>query len=195
MILRLCGIVVAAVGLAACQSASVARDLGGVETPAVRSYNVARLEIDVPAALTVSERNLVYPGADIVWRGEPPGDRHRQVRRIFEDGMAPGAAALDGDRDVTVDIEVVRFHSLTERARYGIGGVHSIRYILTVRDAASGEIVEGPRRVATDLAAFGGERALQAERAGQTQRVRIVDHLRQDIRRQLGDTPPDAAGG
>lgn len=195
MMLRPVAVLLAVLGITACGTASVTRDLGGVEPPAERSYSVVELDVEVPDSLTVSERNLYYPGSDIVWRGEPPGDRHEQVRRVFEDGMMPGVQALDGMRDVAVDVEVARFHSLTERARYSIGGVHSIRYILTVRDAATGEVIEGPRWVAADLDAFGGQDAIDAELAGQTQRVRIVDHLRQDIQLQLGDVATTAASG
>lgn len=180
-------------GLSACDTASVTRDLGGIEAVGPRSYNVVDLTVEVPATLTVSERNLYYPGSDIVWRGEPPGDRRKQVERIFEEGMADGAGGLDGARDVSVDVEVARFHSLTERARYSIGGVHSIRYILTVRDAGTGQVIEGPRWVAADLEAYGGQRAVDADLAGQTQRVRIVDHLSEDIQRQLGEAAPTAA--
>lgn len=195
MILRLLVVLVSAVGLAACETAVVTRDLGGVEPSQDRSYDVARISIEVPETLTVSERNLLYPGADIVWRGEPPGNRYEQVRRIFEDGMEPGVRALDGDRAVAVDVEVARFHSLTERARYSVGGVHSIRYILTVRDAATGQVIEGPRWIAADLEAFGGQKAIDADLAGQTQRVRIVDHLRKDIQQQLDGTAVVAAAG
>lgn len=196
MIVRPLTVCVIAVFLGACaDSAVTSRDLGGIVPPQPRTYDVNRLTVRVPGELEVSEANLFYPGADIVWRGEPPGDRHAQVRRIFEDGMRPGAATLDGARDVDVDIEVRRFHSLTERARYSVGGVHSIRFILTVRDAGTGTVIEGPRWVAADLDAFGGERALRADREGETQRVRIVAHLDRVIRQQLGDPLTGAAGG
>ena len=193
MMLRGCAGLALAMGLASCGSRAVDRDLGGVEPPATRSYNVVDLDIVVPRTLTVSERTLYYPGSDIVWRGEPPGDRHAQVQRIFEEGMGSGTAALDGSRDVAVEIEVARFHSLTERARYSTGGVHSIRYTMTVRDAATGQVIEGPRWISADLEAFGGQRAIDADLAGQTQRVRIVDHLDGEIVRQLDDA--GEAGG
>jgi hypothetical protein len=31
----------------------------------------------------VSEENVYAPEAEIVWRGEPEGDRHAQVAQIF----------------------------------------------------------------------------------------------------------------
>ncbi|SLN12963.1 hypothetical protein PSA7680_00231 [Pseudoruegeria aquimaris] len=150
-----------------------------------RDYNVVDLRVTVPRDLKVSEANSYYPRADIVWRGDAYGDRYQQVAAIFEEGMTRGAAAFKGSRDVIVDIRVTRFHSLTEKTRYTIGGTHSIKFEMTVRDAKTGEVIEGPRRVSADLDGYGGQRAIEAERAGQTQKVRITDHLAREIQRQL----------
>jgi hypothetical protein len=180
-------IILAPLALAACGATTGTRELGGIAAPDVRDYNVVDLDVTVPRTLEVSEQNLYYPGSDIVWRGEPMGDRYEQVQAIFEDGMGRGVREIDGSRDVRVAIEVRRFHSLTEKARYTTGGVHSIRFIITVYDAGTGNPIEGPRLVAADLDAYGGDVALQAERAGQTQRVRVTDHLSRVIQQQLGD--------
>lgn len=180
-------IVLVPLWLAGCVAQGTTTPSAGIAAPISRDYDVVDLAVTVPRTLTVSEANVYYPSADIVWRGEPQGDRHAQIQRIFEEGFGRAARSLDGARDVAVDVEVRRFHSVTERARYSVGGVHSIRFVLTVRDARTGEIVEGPRVVAADLVAFGGERALQADRAGQTQRVRLVDHLARVSVAELGD--------
>lgn len=183
-------LILATLALAACGNTSFDRDLDGVDPPQVRDYDVVGLTIVVPRTLEVSEENAYYPGADIVWRGDPPGDRYEQVEAIFEAGMGRGAQFVDGDRDVQVSIEVRRFHSITEKARYTIGGVHSIRFILTVFDARTGQVIEGPRWVSADLDAFGRGRALQADREGQTQKVRVTAHLARVIQRELGDPSP-----
>jgi len=47
--------------------------------------DIQTIRIDVPRTLEVSEKNRFYPGGDIVWRGEPMGDRYMQVGAIFED--------------------------------------------------------------------------------------------------------------
>jgi len=65
------------------------------------------------------------------------------------------------------------------------GGVHSITFVLTLRDSKSGATVLGPRVVKADLRAFGGRKALQADRDGQTQKVRIIEHLAGVIAREL----------
>ncbi len=182
----------APLGLAACSSGTSNFETGGTPAPPVRDYDVVSLDITVPRTLEVSEENLYYPGSDIVWRGEPLGDRYDQVQAIFEDGMGRGVRALNGRRRVRVTVGVRRFHSLTEKARYTVGGIHSIRFVITVFDARTGDLIEGPRFVAADLEAFGGEVALRAERAGQTQRVRVTDHLSRVIQQQLGDPSPTA---
>jgi len=180
------------VGLAACAEVSGTTDLGGLPPPALRSYDVVDLDVTVPRSLVVSEEDIYYPDADIVWRADPPGDRHAQVQAIFETGFGRGAATLDGDRDVRVLVEVRRSHSLTERARARVGGVHSIRFVLTVIDARTGAVIEGPRLVAADLQAFGGARAREADAAGQTQKVRLIDHLTRVAVAELGDPSPRA---
>ncbi len=147
--------------------------------------NVAQINVTVPQSLRVSEANRYYPLGDIVWREDPIGDRHAQVRRIFETGFQAGAQSLDGPNAVTIDVEVERFHSLTEKARYTVGGVHSIRFRMIVRDATTGEALSEPRVVKADLDAFGGQQALTAEARGLTQKVRITSHLAEVIRQEL----------
>jgi hypothetical protein len=96
---------------------------------------------------------------------------------------------------VNVEVEVRRFHSLTEKARFTVGGVHSIRFLITVTDARTGEIVEGPRFVSADRDALGGQRAMEAERAGRTERVMVLNHLAGVAVRELGDGTPAAPAG
>lgn len=153
----------------------------GIGGSALPSYSVAELNVTVPRSLEVSESNSYYPGGDIVWRGDPFGDRYEQVEAIFRAGMEQGISEVSGARPVIADIVVERFHSLTERARYTVGGVHSIRFTITLRDAETGEVVEPTRTVQADLKAYGGLTALRAEAAGQTQKARVTEHLRQVI--------------
>lgn len=79
------------------------------------SYRVEKINVIVPKSLLVSEANRYYPSGDIVWREDPPGDRHAQVAAIFEDAMARGAAKVQGDVPIIIDIQVLRFHALTEK--------------------------------------------------------------------------------
>ncbi len=156
-------------------------------------YSVADVRVTVPETLKVDESNKIFPIADIVWRGDPFGDRYKQIEAIFEEGMTRGAANLHGGRLVNVDIVVMRFHAMTERARFSIGGVHSITFTLTIRDAKTNEMIEAPRIVVADLNGFGGKRAIEAEHLGQTQKVRIIDHLANVIQNELSLPVPQMA--
>jgi hypothetical protein len=158
-------------------------------------YTVREVRIEVPDDLRISEANSFYPIADIVWRGEPRGDRRAQVRGIFLDAFGFGTSGMAGGPGVVVEVTVRRFHALTERTRYSIGGVHAIRFDLTVRDAASGAVLDGPRTVVADLPASGGRRAIEEEAAGRTQRVVIVEHLAHVIRRELSRRVEPAPAG
>ena len=148
-------------------------------------YRVRNINVDVPLSLEVSERNSYYPGADIVWRGDPIGNRHEQVKAIFEAGFARGARDIRGSVPVDLDVRVERFHALTERARYTIGGVHAITFVMQVRDARTGDLLGEPKRVRADLDGYGGSAALRAEQAGLTQKVRITSHLAEVLRQEF----------
>jgi len=58
-----------------------------------------------------------------------------------------------------------------------VGGVHSIKFDLTVRNPVTGAVIEPTRRINGDFAALGGYAALAADNEGQTQKVRITSHL------------------
>ena len=149
------------------------------------ALRVSQINVTVPRTLRVSEANSYYPRADIVWRGELIGDRHAQVQTIFEEAFRAGTAAMTGPTDVTLDIEVVRFHSLSEKARYSVGGVHNMVFNLTVRRTSTGQALAPTRKVVADLDAFGGKQAIEADRRGETQKVRIHAYLQQVIQQEL----------
>ncbi|MGB7241925.1 MAG: DUF6778 family protein [Sulfitobacter sp.] len=146
---------------------------------------VVEINVTVPRSLEVSEANRYYPGGDIVWREDPYGDRHAQVQAIVQDAMETGTAGMTGASAVTLDVEVLRFHALTQKARFTTGGVHSLTLAYVVRNAKTGEPL-APRRVfSSDLKAFGGEEAIAAMQRGETQKVRITAHMARAIREEL----------
>ncbi|MEO0485021.1 MAG: DUF6778 family protein [Pseudomonadota bacterium] len=150
------------------------------------SYDVETVRIAVPGSLSVSEANSYYPIADIVWRGDPIGNRHRQVLNIFATSVERGTKNLNGAQPIDVDIEVMRFHSLSEKARFTIGGVHSIKFKMTMRDATTGAVIGEPRVINADFPALAGRAAMAAESSGQTQKVRVTDHLSYVFEKELG---------
>lgn len=180
------------VTVAAC--AAVDEDVRDLPQGAVREeprdYRVDAFDVLVPETLVVSEANLYYPIADIVWRGDPFGDRYEQIEAIMDTAGERAVAELDGETPVRVTLQVTRFHSVTEKARVQVGGVHSMRFYLTVYRVGSREPIEGPRLVIADLPALGGEAALRAEREGQTMKVRILEHLKLVLLDELTEPAP-----
>ena len=57
---------------------------------------------------------------------------------------------------------------------------------MTVYNAETGVAIEGPRMIALNLPAPGGQAAIELERMGQTEKVRVVSYLTQQLFEQLG---------
>lgn len=155
------------------------------DTTALPDLNIVQINVEVPQDLRVSEANRYYPGSDIVWREDPIGDRHQQVQKIVYDAMAQGVINMQGNYNAILDIKVTKFHALTEKARYTVGGVHAIQFHLRVRDAATGAVIMPARHVKADFEALGGRAAVNAEARGLTQKVRITNQLAHVVQREL----------
>ncbi len=150
-------------------------------------WGVAEVIVRVPETLRVSEAaNEYIPNADIVWREDPLGDRREQIARILREAAGIGLERLDGPRKVRIELIVRRFHALTELARYTVGGFHTIYFDILVRDAESGALIAGPEPVRMRFIAYGGARAVMAERRGLTQRVRIERHVAAALAERFG---------
>ncbi|MEX0350719.1 MAG: DUF6778 family protein [Paracoccaceae bacterium] len=153
--------------------------------PIASPVSVHSVQVRVPRSLKVSERNRYLPFGDIVWREDPIGDRHAQVQKIMQDALMQGVTPLEGPGLVDVEVELVRFHAITEKARYTTGGVHAITFDLTLRDPETGAMVVPQRRIRADLEAYGGQQAINAEALGVTQKARISEHLSDVIQEEL----------
>jgi len=181
----------AGLGLSACASIETATRNAPLETAGLQvaatqpAISVASYSIKVSRGLRVSEANSYYPMGDIVWRGDPVGDRHTQVARIFDTALTAAAEQGEGTMPAEVGIEVLRFHAMTEKTRYTIGGVHSIKFEMTIRDPETGATLMPPRTITADLKGYGGAKALAAERDGRTQKLRITRHLQNVIQQEL----------
>lgn len=173
-------------------SRQAVNEIGAEDRAEQPLFKVVDYEIKVPQDLTVSEANLFYPVADIVWRGDPPGNRKAQVGAIFHDSLKRALPHVQGPRPVRVEIVVSRFHSVTEKTRYTVGGLHSIGFSIMVQDHQTGRTIVPLRHIRTDLEAFGGKRAVTAEREGHTMKARIEAHLVNVLAQQL--LSPDGNG-
>lgn len=193
MTLRLIAALSLATGLTACATTdTVSRNapldqqsLAAPEQQFIRDYNVTSIMVNVSRDLRASERNGYYPNADIVWRGDPLGDRHLQIEEIFRTATEQAAATLTGSRDVIAVIDLVRFHGVTERTRYSVGGVYNMVFNLAIYDGQTGLVIEPPRQLVANLPAPGGQAALQLEQAGQTEKVRVLNYLTFFLQQEL----------
>lgn len=154
----------------------------GIE--ASRSYTVRDVHVVVPQSLTVSEANTIKPRADIVWRGDQGPDRHEQLRVLFEEAAA-GAEALRGDVPVNVEVELIRFHGLTQYTRYNFRGDYDILARITVTDAKTGAILEAPHEVHMLLPAMSPAQVVETESQGYTERMFVQDFLRDALTAEL----------
>ncbi len=197
-LIRLVLLLIVPLGLAACASVETASRnaltyeaaAGETRAPVTQPYKVVDIRVLVPDTLEVSEANSFFPFADIVWREDPRGDRRAQVAAILRDAARRGTRALDSGRAVILELEVTRFHALTQKTRFTIGGTHDIRFFLRVLDAETGAMLAPQRLVALKFTAYGGARALAAMARGETQKVRITAHVARRIARDLA--PNDA---
>lgn len=185
----------AALGVSACSQPSRVDVMRNVTLPSglaaqaqAADWQVTGINVIVPETLTVSEANSIKPRADIVWREDPPGNRHEQVQEVVQEAMEFALAPLveDGTTPVAVELELTRFHALTERTRYTIGGEHEIEFIFTVRHGETGAALTGPMPVDLTFRALGGSRALEAEAQGIYQRDRIQSQITGWARAEFG---------
>lgn len=191
--LKIVTVMVLGLGVAGCASVDTVTRNAPIETPSLnarsiavaRDYAVEEVTFTASSKLRVSESNSYYPNADVVWRGDPIGNRVEQVAAMFRAAADRNIPELNGNVPVVVDFELVRFHGVTERTRFSVGGVYNIEFMMSVRNAITGDVIEAPRRIEADLSAPGGIAALMLEQKGQTEKVRVTDFLTQVLRDEL----------
>ena len=159
--------------------------------PAVtRNWTVRDVTVQLPADLTTTEENSYAPDADVVWHGEPFGDRKAQAAAIVDEGITQGARGLRGRQPVRLLVTLMEFHALSPKARaQAPSAVHNISYMIEVLDARTGETIAEPELIRADLLAFTGAAAIDAVVQGETQKVRITRHLRDVTAGWLGIGP------
>ena len=154
------------------------------------NWVVSDVDVTVPKTLTVSEKEVFVPSADIVWREDPPGDRYAQVAGIMEAAIAQGASRLNGSRAVRLDVTMARFHAMTFTAETRApAGVHDVEFTITARDAATGQILAGPDYIEASLPAMTRGAMAAARAHGETQKSQITDHVAKTIAGWLGAGP------
>lgn len=148
-------------------------------------YNVVAIDTLVPHELLVSEADIYLPIADIVWHGDPEGDRYAQIEAIFDAALGRATQDMTTGRDVRVVVQVEKFHGVTPKTRATVGGNFAMHFYLTVLDANTAEVLDGPRLITADTHASGGVRALREEQRGITQKVVVTERLVQVLDAEL----------
>ena len=131
-------------------------DISTVRDAVQAQYKVVGYSVSVPRSLLVSEADVYLPIADIVWHGDPDGDRYEQIKAIFDAALAQSTQDMTQGRAVTVSVEIKKFHALTPKTRATVGGNFAMHFYLTVLDAETNEVLDGPRMVVADTKASGG---------------------------------------
>lgn len=168
-------------------------DYEGTTAEVSRDWRVTEVAVTVPETASVSEEDVFTPVADIVWRGEAEGDRRFQVARIVREAATAATADMTGSTPVRLEVDVTRFHSVSQVARAYLtrSGVNDIRFDIRVVDPASGTVLASETGVRAPSPALVGPAAVEAARAGGSERARIVDHLTGVFSGWFG-TGPDA---
>ena len=155
-----------------------------------KSWRVIDVVAVAPNTLTVSNNNTYAPQADVVWHGEPFGDRRAQVAAVLDEGLTRGSRPLRGERPVTMTARILTFHGVTPSAvARAPAAVHNIRFVLSVFDARTGEVLVHNETISADLEANVGTAAIAAAINRQTQRERVVEHIASVMRGWLGFGP------
>ncbi len=155
-----------------------------------KSWHLHGVKVTIPETLTISNDNTYAPNADIVWHGDLGGDRREQVASILTEGLTRAAKPLKGPRGVQINAELEHFHAVTPAAvARSPAAVHNIAFVAQVIDDETGRPLTRPERIQADLEAYVGAAAVSAAIQGQTQRVRIVDHIANVTQGWLGLGP------
>lgn len=162
-----------------------------VDLAEVEQWKLVGVDVSVPESLTVSsDPNIQKPATDIVWYGEPAGDRRAQVSAIVEDAVAAGGSILAGDKPVRLRVVVTQFHSLTPKARNGgLPTLHDVDFDIAVVDAGTGAVLARERAFTADIRGLTQQAARDAEAAGQTQKVRVTNRIAGTVRLWLVGEP------
>ncbi|MCV2447913.1 DUF6778 family protein [Paracoccus sp. DMF] len=178
-----------ALGLAGCAGQTWETRYDQLDRAQTATWRVASVEVAVPETLTTSEENSYTPDFDIVWHGEPAGDRRAQAAAIVEEGIRKGAAGLHGKTRVRIVATLGQFHAITPKVRERLqnAGVHNIQYSVQVFDARSGAALTEPQTIKAEFPALVGKAGDEADARGLTQRVQIVNQIAAVTQNWLGN--------
>ncbi len=171
-------LIVAMLGLSACGGQWTTDYNSPIDQSISSQWRVVSVDVVVPETLTVSNDNSIAPDADIVWWGDPAGDRRAQVAAIVEAGVEAGASRLNGGAPVHLLVVLSQFHGVTPRAvEIAPSAVHNIQFTVRVFDKRTGQEVTSAIVIDADLEAYVGAQAAAAAAQGVTEKQRIIAHI------------------
>ena len=161
-----------------------------LDNSVTKNWRISKVDVIVPESLTTSDENSLAPNYDVVWHGDLPGDRKAQIAQLMEEGIRKGSTSLRGSKRVILRVVVAQFHAVTPAAvSRAPAAVHDIRYTIQAFDARTGKALNEPVLINADLSAYVGSQAVVAAQSGQTQKVRIRNHLARVTMGWLGTGP------
>lgn len=176
-------------GTAACAPTQWETSYDQLSPAETRNWRVAEVDVNVPETLTTSEENSYVPNFDIVWHGDPAGDRREQAAAILREGITRGAQGLRGRERVRIVATLVQFHGITPIVRQNLqsSGVHNIQYQIQVFDLRTGQPLTESQLIKADLPALVGQAGDEADEQGLTQHVQVVNHIAAVTQNWLGN--------
>lgn len=177
-----------ALSLAGCAGSNWETAYEQVDPAQSANWRLASVDVSAPDTLTTSDVDGYTPDFDIVWHGEPAGDRRAQAAAIIKEGIERGArSALHGRESVRIVATITQFHAITPTVRrMQTVGVHNIQYTVQVFDAHSGAALTEPQNIKAEFPALVGKAGDEADAKGNTQRVQIVNHVAAVTQHWLG---------
>lgn len=160
-----------------------------IDAAVSRSWNVTDVRVVVPASLTTTEANTFTPNADVVWHGDPPGNRKAQVQAIMTEAARRAVKPLRGGKRAVLNVTLAEFHAVTPKAVSSApAAVHNIAFVAQMFDSA-GNALTPATQIRADLPAYVGSQAYYAAANGPTQKTRITQHVDAVIKGWLGIGP------
>ena len=171
-------VVAGALMVAACSSSEPAQNVAA-------SWNLTDVNVSFGPEIERTADGNTF-NENFVWNGLGEGNRKKQVIAMFKNAMEEvGQTTFTGPQAVTMDVQVNYFHALTEYSRIWCCGAHRIFADLTVKDAASGQVLAAEENVRLGRVALGGIPGLVAVAFGRDQYTRIVEGIARNTRRWL----------
>ena len=133
-----------------------------IDASVSKTWRVTTVNVAVPETLTVSDENTYLPRADIVWHGDPPGDRRAQVQKIVAELARNAVSGLRGSTPVVLNMTVEEFHGVSPIAlARAPEAVYHMAFLAQITDARTGAALTPLTQIQADTPALVGEAGIQ----------------------------------